>query len=141
MAVAQPALADAIARAVHDVDSRLVMFGLAGSCMLKAAERAGIAWASEAFADRNYLHDGSLVPRSRPDALVTDAEEGVRRVLRMVRESVVADVDGEDIPIRADTVCIHGDGPNAAQLARALRTGLTTAGVSVRAPHPYAPNP
>jgi UPF0271 protein len=135
MAVAQPALADAIARAVHDVDSRLVLFGLAGSCMLKAADRAGIASASEAFADRNYLHDGSLVPRSRPDALVTDAEEGVRRVLRMVRESVVADVDGEDIPIRADTVCIHGDGPNAAQLARALRAGLTTAGVSVRAPN------
>jgi len=134
MAVAQPALAEAIARAVHDVDSHLVLFGLAGSGMLKAAERAGIASASEAFADRNYLHDGSLVPRSRPDALVTDAEEGVRRVLRMVRESVVADVDGEDIPIRADTVCIHGDGPNAAQLARALRAGLTAAGVSVCAP-------
>jgi UPF0271 protein len=141
MAVAQPALADAIARAVHDVDSRLVLFGLAGSGMLKAAERAGIASASEAFADRNYLHDGALVPRSRPDALVTDVEEGVRRVLRMVRESVVADVDGEDIPIRADTVCIHGDGPNAAELARALRAGLTTAGVIVRAPSPYAPNP
>ena len=134
MAVAQPALADAIARAVHDVDSDLVLFGLAGSGMLKAAERAGIAAASEAFADRNYLHDGALVPRSRPDALVTDPEEGVRRVLRMVREGVVADVDGEDIPIRPDTVCIHGDGPNAAPLARALREGLTAAGVKVSAP-------
>ena len=134
MAVAQPPLADAIARAVHDVDAGLVLFGLAGSIMLKAAERAGIAYASEAFADRNYLHDGSLVPRSRPDALVSDPDEGVRRVLRMVREGVVADVDGEDIPIRADTVCIHGDGPNAAPLARALRAGLTAAGVTVKAP-------
>src|SRR5690349_3558028 len=123
MAVAQPALADAIARAVHDVDSRLMLFGLAGSVMLEAATRAGIASASEAFADRNYLHDGSLVPRSRPDALVSDPDEGVRRVLRMVRDGVVADVDGEDIPIRADTVCIHGDGAHAASLARALRAG------------------
>ncbi|HEY2376756.1 MAG TPA: 5-oxoprolinase subunit PxpA [Gemmatimonadaceae bacterium] len=136
MAVAQPPLADAIARAVHDVDSRLILFGLAGSVMLKAAERAGIAAASEAFADRNYLHDGSLVPRQRPDALVSDANEGVRRVLRMVRDGVVADVDGEDIAIRADTVCIHGDGPNAAAMARALRAGLSAARVDVCAPSP-----
>jgi UPF0271 protein len=134
MAVAQPALADAIARAVHDVDPRLILFGLAGSTMLKSAERAGVAWASEAFADRNYLHDGSLVPRSRPDALVRDVDEGVRRAVRMVRDGLVADVDGEDIPIRADTICIHGDGQNAAQLAKALRTGLTAAGVTVAAP-------
>ena len=134
MAVAQPALAEAIARAVHDVDSSLVLFGLAGSTMLKAAERAGITSASEAFADRNYLHDGSLVPRSRPDALLVDPDEGVRRALRMVKDGVVADVDGEDIPIRADTICIHGDGASAAPLARALRAGLTAAGVNVRAP-------
>ena len=134
MAVAQPALADAIARAVHDVDPRLILFGLAGSTMLKSAERADITSASEAFADRNYLHDGSLVPRSRPDALVRDVDEGVRRAIRMVREGVVADVDGEDIPIRADTICIHGDGQNAAQLAKALRAGLTAAGVTVMAP-------
>jgi len=134
MAVAQPPLADAIARAVHDIDASLILFGLAGSTLLKAAERAGIASASEAFADRNYMHDGSLVSRQRPDALVRDVDEGVRRAVRMVREGVVTDVDGEDIPIRADTICIHGDGPNAAALSRALREGLTAAGVSVRAP-------
>jgi len=133
MAVAQPALADAIARAVHDVDRGLVLFGLAGSRMLTAAEHAGIASASEAFADRNYLHDGALVPRTRPDALVSDAEEAVRRVVRMVKEGVVADVDGEDIPIRADTVCIHGDGAHAAEIATRLRAGLEAAGVEVKA--------
>ena len=134
MAAAQPALADAIARAIRDIDQALVLYGLANSHLLTAAERAGIASASEAFADRNYLHDGALVPRQRPDALVTDADEAVRRVVRMVKEGVVADVDGEDIAIRADTICIHGDGPHAAALARKLRAGLETAGVSVVAP-------
>ena len=134
MAAAQPALADAIARAVHAVDSRLVLFGLAGSHLLKAAERAGIPSASEAFADRNYLHDGALVPRSRPDAMVADVDEAVRRAVRMVKEGVVPDVEGEEIPIRADTICIHGDGPHAAPLARQLRAGLQSAGIQVLAP-------
>ena len=134
MAAAQPALADAIARAVHDVDASLVLFGLAGSHLVKAAERAGIRSASEAFADRNYLHDGALVPRSRPDALVHDVDEAVRRAVRMVREAVVPDVEGEEIPIRADTICIHGDGPHAGPLARQLRAGLQAAGIDVVAP-------
>ncbi|HKN67466.1 MAG TPA: 5-oxoprolinase subunit PxpA [Gemmatimonadaceae bacterium] len=134
MAAAQPALADAIARAVRDVDSRLVLFGLAGSHLLKAAERAGIPSASEAFADRNYLHDGALVPRSRPDAMVADVDEAVRRAVRMVKDGVVPDVEGEEIPIRADTICIHGDGPHAAPLARQLRAGLRAGGIEVVAP-------
>ena len=134
MAAAQPALADAIARAVYDIDKGLVLYGLANSHLVAAAERVRIAAASEAFADRNYLHDGALVPRQRPDALVTDTDEAVRRAVRMVSEGVVADVDGEDIAIRADTICIHGDGKNAAELARKLRAGLQTAGVSVVAP-------
>ena len=134
MAAAQPALADAIARAVRDVDPGLVLFGLAGSHLLKAAERVGIPSASEAFADRNYLHDGALVPRSRPDAMVSDVDEAVRRAVRMVREGVVPDVEGEDIPIRADTICIHGDGPHAVPLARQLRAGLQAAGIEVLAP-------
>jgi UPF0271 protein len=134
MAASQPALADAIAQAVRDVDRDLILYGLAGSHLLSAGERAGIRSASEAFADRNYLHDGALVPRSRPDALVQDVDEAVRRVVRMVKEGVVADVEGEDIPIRAETVCIHGDGPHAAEIAMALRAGLVTAGIEVVAP-------
>jgi UPF0271 protein len=134
MAAAQPGLADAIARAVRDVDGGLVLYGLAGSHLIAAAERAGITSASEAFADRNYLHDGALVPRQRPDAMVTDVDEAVRRAVRMVRESVVTDVEGEDIPIRVDTICVHGDGPNAAPLARGLREGLVAADITVSAP-------
>jgi UPF0271 protein len=129
MAVAQPALASAIARAVRDVDARLLLFGLAGSHMLTAAEAVGLAAASEVFADRNYLPDGALVPRQRPDAMVHDVDEAVRRAVRMVREGRVTDVEGNDIAIRADTICIHGDGPNAAAMARALREGLEGAGV------------
>jgi UPF0271 protein len=134
MAAAQPPLADAIARAVRDVDARLILYGLAGSHSLAAAERVGLATASEVFADRNYLHDGALVPRSRPDAMVTDVDEAVRRAVRMVRDGVVTDVEGEEIPIRADTICVHGDGPNAAAIARQLREGLARAGIEVSAP-------
>jgi UPF0271 protein len=134
MAASQAALADAIARAVHDVDPRLVLYGLAGSHLLTSAARAGLTTASETFADRNYLHDGALVPRSRPDAMVTDVDEAVRRAVRMVSHGVVTDVDGEDIPLRADTICVHGDGPNAAAIARRLREGLEASGVKVAAP-------
>jgi UPF0271 protein len=136
MAAAQAPLAEAIARAVRDVDARLILYGLAGSHSLTTAERVGLVAASEVFADRNYLHDGSLVPRSRPDAMVTDVDEAVRRAVRMVREGVVADVEGEDIHIRADTICIHGDGANALPLARALKAGLVSAGIELRAPEP-----
>lgn len=134
MAASQAPLADAIARAVHDVDPKLILYGLAGSHLLKAAERVGLPAASEVFADRNYLKDGALVPRSRPDAMVEDPDESARRAVRMVREGLVTDVDGDDIPLRADTICIHGDGPNAPEIARRLRAGLESAGVRVTAP-------
>jgi len=134
MAVAQVALADAIARAVHDVDAELILYGLPGSHLLAAAARVGIPTASEVFADRNYLHDGTLVPRSRPDAMVHDVNEAIRRAVRMVKEGVVTDVEGEDIEIRADTICVHGDGPHAAEIARGLKEGLLEAGVAVTAP-------
>ena len=134
MAASQPPLADAIARAVRDVDPELILYCLAGSHSITAAERVGLVTASEVFADRNYLHDGALVPRSRPDAMVTNVDEAVRRAVRMVRDGVVADVEGEDIGLRADTICIHGDGPNALPLARALKVGLIAAQIEVRAP-------
>jgi UPF0271 protein len=131
MAAAQPALAEAIARAVRDVDTGLVLYGLAGSHMLTAARALGLPSASEVFADRNYLPDGALVPRQRPDAMVHDVSEAVRRAVRMVREGCVTDVEGNDIAIRADTICVHGDGPDAAAIAAALREGLERAGVRV----------
>ncbi len=131
MAVRDQPLAQAIADAVRDVDRTLVLFGLAGSELVAAGERAGLTTAAEAFADRNYMPDGSLVPRSRPEALIGDAGEALRRVVRVVREGRIRAVDGTDIPLRADSVCVHGDGPHAAELARALRQGLEREGITV----------
>jgi len=133
MAVKDAALSDAIAQAVRDVDARLVLFGLAGSIMIVAGERAGLRTAHEVFADRNYMADGSLVSRKRSDAMVHGAAEAAARAVRMVTEGKILTVDGVDIAIRADTICIHGDGPDAAAYARAIREGLEGAGVTVRA--------
>jgi UPF0271 protein len=132
MAVAKPELAAAIARAVFDVDRELILFGLPGSHLIGEGQAAGLRTASEAFADRNYLSDGSLVSRKRADAQVHDADEAVRRALRMVRDGRVTPVDGPDIPITVDTICIHGDGPHAAEFARRLRGALEADGVAVR---------
>ncbi len=132
MAVTRADLSAAIARAVFDVDRGLVLFGLPGSHMISEAESVGLTTAAEAFADRNYMPDGSLVSRKRPDALVHDAHEAVQRAIRMVREGKVSSVEGSDISIRVDTVCIHGDGAHAAEFARQLRAAFEAAGVSVQ---------
>jgi len=133
MAVERPQLAAAIARAVRDVDRGLVLFGLPGSHLISEGEAAGLRTASEAFADRNYMSDGTLVSRRRPDAHVHDAGEALARAIRMVREGSVTPVDGPPISIRVDTICIHGDGPHAAEFARELRSGFERARVRVQA--------
>jgi UPF0271 protein len=132
MAVVKPELAAAIARAVRDVDSHLILFGLPGSHLISEGESAGLRTAGEAFADRNYMSDGSLVSRKRADAQVHDAEEAVRRAIRMVRDGIVTPVDGDDIHIKVDTICIHGDGPHAAEFAHRLRSGFDAAGIAVK---------
>jgi 5-oxoprolinase (ATP-hydrolysing) subunit A len=133
MAAGRPELASAIARAVRDVDQRLVLFALAGSHLVTAGAEQGLAVANEAFADRHYMPDGTLVSRRRPDAMVTDATAAAARAVRMVREGRVRAVTGEDIGIQADTICIHGDGAHAAEFARDLRTAFLEAGVTVAA--------
>jgi UPF0271 protein len=134
MAAARAELAAAIARAVRDVDRTLVLFGLPGSHLVSAGEAEGLTVANEAFADRGYMPDGSLVSRRRPDAFVTDVNTAAERALRMVREGKVRAVDGTDVSLRADTICIHGDGAHAAEFARALRARFESEGVEVRAP-------
>jgi UPF0271 protein len=130
------ALADAIAAAVRGIDPSLVLFGLAGGELLAAARAAGLPAASEVFADRTYRADGSLTPRSQPDALIHDEDAACRQVLRLVREGRVRATDGTDIVVEADTVCLHGDGPHAVPFARRLRQALQTAGIAVRAFRP-----
>jgi UPF0271 protein len=133
MAAVKQDLAAAIARAVRDVDPGLVLFGLPGSHLISEAESVGLTTACEAFADRNYMNDGSLVSRRRPDAQIHDADEAVSRAIRMVREGKIRSVDGEEISIRADTICIHGDGPHAVEFAEKIREGFEEAGIAVRA--------
>ncbi|MBY9079701.1 LamB/YcsF family protein [Paenibacillus sp. HN-1] len=133
MAAASRPLADAIAGAVCRFDPALVLYGLAGSELLAAGNAAGLRTASEVFADRAYMADGSLVPRGVPGAVIHDAAEAAGRVLRMVREGAVTALDGSAVPLLADTVCIHGDSPGAAGFAAALRRALEAEGIRVSA--------
>jgi UPF0271 protein len=133
LAARDAAVAKAIAEAVRAVDASLILFGLADSELVRAGRTAGLRVAEEVFADRTYQRDGSLTSRSQADALVTDETVAVTQVLRMVREGKVRATDGTDIAIRADTVCLHGDGPRAVAVARRLNTELTKAGVELQA--------
>ncbi len=133
MAARDPALAEAVTHAMLAVDRRLLLFAPAGSALARAANAIQMRVAREVFADRNYLPDGSLVPRTWPDALLHDAEEAAVRVLRMLRENVVRAVDGSDNPLEVDTICLHGDKPEAVAFAQKLRAQLSAAGVKVAA--------
>jgi 5-oxoprolinase (ATP-hydrolysing) subunit A len=124
-------LAGAIARAVAAIDSRLVLVGLAGSRLIDAGRHGGLATAHEVFADRGYAADGSLVPRDQPGAVIDDPDAVAARAVRMIREGVVTAVDGTVVPLQADTICVHGDTPGAAALARRIRQALTEAGVTL----------
>lgn len=127
------AIADVIAEAIYECSPKLILFGLAGSELLRAGRERGLQVASEVFADRTYQADGSLTPRTRADALIVDEELAVAQVLRMVREGVVRATDGTEVKIVADTVCLHGDGAQAAAFARRLNAELRAAGVSLKA--------
>lgn len=132
MAAKDARLAEAIAKAVHDLDSNLILFGLAGSQWVKAGEKAGLTTASEVFADRTYQPDGSLTPRGQKNAMISDPQQAVEQVLRMVNDGEVVAVDGTVVPIQADTVCVHGDGPKALDFVRELRRQLSEEGITIQ---------
>ena len=132
MAVNDVALADALARAAAAVDRSLIFFGLPGSQLVRAGERAGLRTASEVFADRAYEPDGTLVSRRKPGAVIHDANVVVDRVVRMAKDRSVVAVDGSTVPLDVDTICVHGDTPGAAQLAARIREALVAAGVQVK---------
>ena len=124
-------LAVAVCEGIARVDDSLILMGLAGSCHMEAARQVGIPVAGEVFADRGYQADGTLVPRGTPGAMITDEDEAVRRVIRMVKDGVVEAVDGTLVPVQADSVCLHGDNPHAVAFAARLRRELEAAGVQV----------
>jgi len=127
-------LADAIARAIAAVDPSLALFGLPGSQSLEAAQRHKVRAVSEAFADRAYRRDGSLVPRNEPGAVIDDEQIVVTRAVAIARDRVVIAADGTRVPLDVQTICVHGDTPGAAVLASRIRKALNDAGIQVRAP-------
>ncbi|CAE1143582.1 5-oxoprolinase subunit PxpA [Serratia sp. Tan611] len=132
-AAVEPALADAIARAVKDVDPALRLVGLAGSELIRAGERLGLTTRQEVFADRGYLADGTLVPRGQSGALIEDEQQALQQTLEMVRHHRVRSIDGKWAAVQAETVCLHGDGEHALEYARKLRASFAEQGISVSA--------
>jgi UPF0271 protein len=128
-----PVQADAVASAVASIDAAMPLLGLPGSQLAEAAARHGLRFVAEAFADRGYVASGRLVPRDVAGALVTEPEAVAERALRMVTERRVTAIDGADIPVDVDSICVHGDTPGAAELARMVRAAFTDAGITVQA--------
>lgn len=133
MAAKNTELSESIAKAVYHVDPSLVLYGLSGSELALAGERMGLQVAHEVFSDRTYQTDGTLTSRREPNALIEDDELAVQQVVRMVREGKVHTVQGEDISLKADTVCIHGDGIHALQFAKTITSKLKEASIRLKA--------
>jgi 5-oxoprolinase (ATP-hydrolysing) subunit A len=127
-----PFLAEGVVSDLARLWPDLILFALSGSHLARAASARGLRVAEEVFADRTYQRDGSLTPRSQPNALISDDDAAVAQVLMMVQRGVVRATDGTEIPITAETVCLHGDGPRAVTMAQKIRKGLTAAGIAIK---------
>ncbi|TYT25151.1 LamB/YcsF family protein [Luteimonas viscosa] len=127
-------VADAVAAAVHAIDPTLWLYAQSGSALAEAGRLAGLPVAEEAFAERSYGADGRLTPRDRPGAVIDDLDAALAQVRMLLREGAVIALDGTRVPLRADTLCLHGDRPDAARFAAALRAALEAEGIRVRAP-------
>ena len=125
--------ARAVVDAVRAYDASLPVLGLPGSTFLEEAERAGLTVVTEAFADRAYTPGGTLVSRREPGAVLHDPDEVAERVLRMVTEGVVTAIDGSDVRVSAQSVCVHGDSPDATAMAFAVRARLVAEKIDIRA--------
>jgi len=124
-------IAEAIAQAIFRVDGSLIMFGLPGSCLQKAAEKFNLRFAGEAFADRAYNDDGTLVARNMSGAVITNEAECIKQVSRMIFDNIVITITGKKIKISPDTICLHGDNEHAVQLASELKKNLESSGVAI----------
>jgi UPF0271 protein len=133
MAAKDPQLAEAIAQAVYDVSPSLVLFGLAGTELTKAGEKAGLRTAHEVFADRTYQADGSLTSRTEAGALITDQQEAAAQVIRMVKEGKVTSRQQTEVSLKADTICIHGDGANALGFVKGISSAFAENNIAVTA--------
>lgn len=131
MAERDAAIAHMIAQAVREADDGLILIGLSAGRLVEAGRAQGLRVAHEIFADRSYQPDGTLTPRSHPGAVLHAPEEVARRMVRLVREGKITATDGSELTLKADTICLHGDSPDAAMLAAAVREGLDAEGVAI----------
>ncbi|MBQ7515823.1 MAG: LamB/YcsF family protein [Schwartzia sp.] len=131
MAGKDEVMARAICEGVRAVDPSLILLGLSGSKLIEAARAIGLRAAREVFADRAYEEDGSLVARTKPGAMITDEDEAIARVVSMVTQHKVKAVTGREIPVEADSICLHGDSPKAVLFAEKISAALKAAGVTI----------
>ena len=124
MAAKNADMSKAIAQAVADTDSRLIVYGLSGSHLIIQAKLVGLRTASEVFADRTYQNDGSLTPRSHSNALISSMQQSVEQVLQMIQHKTVTSVTQASVPLQAETICLHGDGDHAVEFAQAIHQTL-----------------
>ncbi|MDR2180433.1 MAG: LamB/YcsF family protein [Synergistaceae bacterium] len=127
-----PKLAEAIVKAVKGAGEKLIMVGLANSAFETAAAALGVTFASEAFADRGYMSDGSLVPRSLPGAFIHDPKEAAVRMVKLIEEGTVPTFDGKILQLKAHSICMHGDNPAAVKMAEVVRSVLEENGVEIK---------
>ncbi|KGP70885.1 LamB/YcsF family protein [Pontibacillus yanchengensis] len=132
MAAKNKELSAAIAEAVYNVDANLILFGLAGTELYHAGNNLNLHTASEVFSDRTYQQDGTLTPRSEKNAIITDHKTASKQVIRMIQDQQVLSQQKIDVPIKADTICIHGDGEYAVEFARFISSALKEANIEVR---------
>jgi 5-oxoprolinase (ATP-hydrolysing) subunit A len=125
-------IAEAIAKAVKAIDTNLIFYGLSNSFLIAEAERIGLKTASEVFADRTYQPDGSLTPRSESNALIETSEQSIAQVLQMIKSQTVTATNGATVSIKAETVCIHGDGAHAVEFAKTIRQALIDNGIKMQ---------
>ncbi len=133
MVAVNPSLAKAIAEAVYHTHPQAILYGLAGSALIQAGKEVGLQTTNEVFADRTYQPDGTLTSRRQPNALITNEETAINQVLQMVKTNTVQTVAGHSIPIQADTVCIHGDGPHAVAFAQKIKQTLLQENITIQA--------
>lgn len=132
MGAKNKAIAKAIAKAVYDFDSAIVLVGLSNSLLISEAKAIGLKTASEVFADRRYEDNGQLVSRKELDAVITDSDEALKQVLKMVTENKVISRNGKEIDLETDTICVHGDGKHALEFVEQIRKKLTKEGIDIQ---------
>ncbi|MFB5664331.1 LamB/YcsF family protein [Alteribacillus sp. HJP-4] len=137
-ACADQEAAEAVAEAVAAVNPGLLLYGLSGSELIKAGEKKGLKTVNEVFADRTYMTDGSLTPRSHAKALIHDKQEAEHRVIEMISSQQTEALDGSLVPLQADTICVHGDKPEALDFVKQLHEAFSRNNITAKAPGEFS---